>query len=170
MCAAACTPVLGPPRPRMPGLPGASASDGGRAPPRLSVWETPVLVVPLERASNELCGGTEAPVVARIALSFSVTADPEELLLEAEEAEMPLLQRMERAADRVVDWLQVPAMGFACSGNDGACRRRSNSQARPEAPSRGLLVSADSAEPEAETASCRMRTEEPATTDWTFRL
>lgn len=53
-------------------------------------WATPTLVVPLTRIVH----GAQVEVVARVVLSFSVNADPEALLHEAERVEQTCLEKL----------------------------------------------------------------------------
>jgi len=79
------------------------------------VWQTPVLQVSLKR----LADGMRTVVVARVALTCSVTADPALLLHEAARAERSLVDRV---VDPFVRCIETPACGgapFCCSAAVG---------------------------------------------------
>lgn len=77
-------------------------------------WDTPVVVVPLSCVNDNPHSGIEVSVVARVALSFSVSADPEALLREADDTEQPFSHRVERMIEDFSRWMQAPVTSLSC--------------------------------------------------------
>jgi hypothetical protein len=127
-------------------------------------------MVPLKGVSDSPHSGVEVSVVARVALSFSVNANPEALMQEATEAEMPLTERVEKAVDRFTRWLQAPIQPFACgcAGENLDCAELSEAL-RPEPMSAHRPRRPEMAVPEAEKEAVN-RPSLPAGADWAFKL
>jgi len=79
-------------------------------------WETPALVFPLARVNDSPLSGVEVSTLARVALSFSVNADPTVLLREAEQFEMPLTYKV---ADGLLSCMHAPLAPLAACSDAG---------------------------------------------------
>jgi len=76
-------------------------------------WETPALVFPLSHVSDSPHGGMEVNVLGKVAISFSLNTDPEALMREADQAEMPLTYKV---ADSLFACMQTPLAPLAVCG------------------------------------------------------
>jgi len=101
---------------------GTGADQGGQQ----MLWETPVLVIPLNHVKGAPIGSAISsaedaalPTAAgHVALSFSINTDPEALLREAEQALRPLI---ERVVSPLAQWAATPVTAALSATCDSSC-------------------------------------------------